>query len=293
MPAPSKVDWKKLKPHYCAGIRSIRDLARQFGCSPRAIVKHAAKHHWAQGLAEDIQKAEKTKSARIIAADHRAKPKKVATAPQPPGTEEKKGPGASTNKGGLGTEAAEKVRTGDAQREAEQNQQPDRPAQPAVAPPSLQEIEEMTDAEVIEANAEAQAEVKGIHRQDARKGRLMVGRLLAELDFTTSHQEELEADIYAETMGDRSSQRRAFMLKAISLPTRAGVMRDLATAMTKVVGIERQAFGIVDPKEPEKASDRAPLAERLRTFAAETQVETDDTGKVRSIRQRLVEMDQS
>jgi hypothetical protein len=44
------------------------------------------------------------------------------------------------------------------------------------------------------------------------------------------------------------------MLKAVSLSTRAAVMRDLATAVRTWVGLERQAFSIIVEKNPAAAA---------------------------------------
>lgn len=62
----------------------------------------------------------------------------------------------------------------------------------------------------------------------------LVRRMLDELDATTSHLDELEELIEAETAGDKDGRRRAGMLKAISLPTRAATLKTLLTAQAEL-----------------------------------------------------------
>lgn len=62
------------------------------------------------------------------------------------------------------------------------------------------------------------------------KGREIVGRLMDELSSVTTNIGELEEMIFAETADDDSDKRRDAMLKAVSLGSRAGVARNLATA---------------------------------------------------------------
>lgn len=76
---------------------------------------------------------------------------------------------------------------------------------------------------------------------------------MSELDASTSQQDALEAEILAATGQDSSERRQAAMMKAISLPSRAGVIRDLSTAMKNLVGLERQAFSMdADPGENDR-----------------------------------------
>lgn len=68
----------------------------------------------------------------------------------------------------------------------------------------------------------------------AERGRQLVGRMLDELDATTTHQGELEEMIEAETTGDRDGRRRDGMLGAISLGGRAKTLKELATALKTI-----------------------------------------------------------
>ena len=65
----------------------------------------------------------------------------------------------------------------------------------------------------------------------ADDGRNLVARMLDELDTVTSHRGELEEMIYSDTRDDQNGGRREGLLKAISLPERAGTMKTLALAL--------------------------------------------------------------
>ena len=73
-------------------------------------------------------------------------------------------------------------------------------------------------------------------------------RMLSELDAVTSNVGELKQEIAAGKKDD--AKRRNAMLKAVGLSSWAATMRDLATAARTWVGLERQAFSIVEDKEP-------------------------------------------
>lgn len=68
----ARVDWDALKPHYCAGVRPLRDIAEQFGCSDAAIIKHAKKEGWSRDLAGKIQEKADAKVAAALVAQERA-----------------------------------------------------------------------------------------------------------------------------------------------------------------------------------------------------------------------------
>src|SRR6202000_2115859 len=67
-----RVDWDALKPHYCAGVRSLKDIGGEFSCSDAAIVKHAKKEGWTRNLAAKIQEKADAKVAAALVAQERA-----------------------------------------------------------------------------------------------------------------------------------------------------------------------------------------------------------------------------
>jgi len=66
--------------------------------------------------------------------------------------------------------------------------------------------------------------------------------------------------------------KRSGLLRAVSLPARAGVMRDLANATKILVGLEREAFGIV-PEVAKPSAAMAQSADELRAELARDLVE--------------------
>jgi hypothetical protein len=124
-------------------------------------------------------------------------------------------------------------------------------------------INQVEDSNIIEQAARTQVEVVRQHQKTLGNGHSLTMRMLNELDVTTTHRGELE-DMIKSTIAPR---RQGAALAAISLPQRATVMRDLATAARLWVTLERQAFSIADDREKDN-KDRQKLdemtAEQLR-----------------------------
>lgn len=79
----------------------------------------------------------------------------------------------------------------------------------------------------------------------------LTGRLLDELDAVTAHLGEIQDLIEIETIGDKDSRRREAMLKAVSLPARAGVLKTLVAAMRAWAELESKG---APPKKGEAAA---------------------------------------
>lgn len=104
-----------------------------------------------------------------------------------------------------------------------------------------------TDEEIVEAASVTQASVVKVHRRDIAHGRKLVSILFGELMDSTASRHEIEETIEEELEHDApatKAKRRAAMLKAVSLPSRAGAALSLAGAMKHLVFLERQAFSI-------------------------------------------------
>lgn len=114
------------------------------------------------------------------------------------------------------------------------------------------------ESEIIESAVATGVEVVREHRKDIRTGRSIIQMLFGELIDATNDRAEIEDAIDEECAGDENDQRRQKMLKAVALPTRAGVIRDLSTAMKNVILLERQAFNL------DEQSDDDTYEERLR-----------------------------
>jgi len=49
------IEWDLIEPHYRAGIRSLKDIGKEFGVSDAAIIKRAKRDGWVRDLAAKIQ----------------------------------------------------------------------------------------------------------------------------------------------------------------------------------------------------------------------------------------------
>lgn len=112
-----------------------------------------------------------------------------------------------------------------------------------------------TEREIVEAAADTVVKVVHVHRHQIAHGRAIVELLFNQLDAAASKRDEVQAEIIAETAGEPSQNRRNQMFRAVSLPTHASTMRDLAQALRHVIVLERQAFSLdnqpVEPPDPE------------------------------------------
>lgn len=109
------------------------------------------------------------------------------------------------------------------------------------------------------------------HRKEIKNLRAMGETLLEQLEAAAGNRDALEALIIEDTAAaddpDASkgaqaaaAARRAAMLKAVSLPSHASILKDLATVMKSVVPLERQAFNVDEPESPDDAAAVVPSA---------------------------------
>ena len=128
---------------------------------------------------------------------------------------------------------------------------------------AMEQLRKVTDEQIIEEAARTQVEVVRQHQTTLGSGHSLTVRMLNELDATTTHRGELEEMIKSSI----APRRQGAALAAISLPQRATVMRDLATAARTWVILERQAFNIAEDKD--NSADKRKLdemtAEQLRS----------------------------
>ncbi len=111
---------------------------------------------------------------------------------------------------------------------------------------------EVSEREVVAANAEAITRVRLSQRADITKGRDIVAKLLAELEATTDN-----AALFAELgelmrRPDDAGRDRLndIYQKVISTSGRINDLKGLAESMTKLVTLERQAWGLDEPTKP-------------------------------------------
>jgi len=132
------------------------------------------------------------------------------------------------------------------------------------------------DIEVIEVNAQKVALIRTSHQSSIGRGRNVTMKLLAELESQTDNQglyaqlQELLHDPIGDDDGPAAKERHRKRLevfdKAMSLGSRTSTMKALAESLSKLVALEREAYGI--SSSPGEADD--PLAQLLHGFKART-----------------------
>jgi len=109
------------------------------------------------------------------------------------------------------------------------------------------------EAEVIEMAAQRGVQVLREHRKDIGRGRKLVEAMFTELEDQTENRALLTELVgsHLEDVG-ASEQAKRVAQKAISLPGRAGTLRDLTQSLQRLVILERQAFNLDDerPADP-------------------------------------------
>lgn len=105
---------------------------------------------------------------------------------------------------------------------------------------------DVSDEQVIEEAAAVLVEVVKGHRRAIKQGNMIADTLFAHLQEAATLRSQIEADIEIETNDDKTTVRRNQMMKAVSLPGHAGVLRDLSVAMKNFIPLERQAFSLDD-----------------------------------------------
>lgn len=186
----TEIDWEAVEIQYRAGIRSLKDIGKEFGVSDAGILKRAKKFDWSRDLAAKIKaKAEAKVSAAAV---------------------------------------SELVSAG---KVANENA-------------------------VVEANATNMANVQLAQRKDIARTRGLFQKLLEELEQTTENRELFEA--LGELMQAQAESAAAEKLnqiyrKVIGLQGRITSGKELTLMLEKVVGMERQAYGM--DKEQPKTTD--------------------------------------
>ena len=74
--AVQKTDWDAVEPHYRAGVKSLRQLADEFGCTSGRVAQVAKSRGWERDLSAKIKaQAESALSRAAVSADVSAKRK--------------------------------------------------------------------------------------------------------------------------------------------------------------------------------------------------------------------------
>jgi hypothetical protein len=125
----------------------------------------------------------------------------------------------------------------------------------AAVTPDVTEQQKATERQVIEANAERIAQVRGEHRGDIQRLRTLALGLLAELEGQSADPAMLETLGEMLRKPDEAGIDRLNSLyqKIISTPSRIDSAKKLAETLKAAISLEREAYGL-DDKKPTASS---------------------------------------
>lgn len=117
-----------------------------------------------------------------------------------------------------------------------------------------------TEREIVEVAAATVVQVVRSHRSRIKQGNALVELLTNQLIDVAGKRDEFEATIEEVCEKDKTGERRARLMKAVSLGSHATIACNLASATKTWIGLERQAFGLANddlPATPAAGSDAA------------------------------------
>jgi predicted transcriptional regulator len=105
-----------------------------------------------------------------------------------------------------------------------------------------------TEQDIIDANAEMQANIIRSHRKDITRYRGLCESLLHELELQTGHLVTFEQlnDLMQESGNDAIDKLTETYKRVIATPSRVDSVKKLSDTLKVLIGLERQAFGIAD-----------------------------------------------
>jgi hypothetical protein len=119
-----------------------------------------------------------------------------------------------------------------------------------------------TERQIVEAAATQIITLVREHRGQISRNRVMVDKLMGQLEVAAEHRDLLEEIIDEVEDGSTgaSTKRREALMRAVALPSHAGVLKSLADTLKTVIGLEREAFNVsAATSEPPVDSDEVRL----------------------------------
>lgn len=127
------------------------------------------------------------------------------------------------------------------------------------------------EEEIVEAAANRAVMIVQAHRGDMMQMRMVIHDMLQELSVLSQDPSKLIGAIdvvthQGELSIDKADSARKQLLKILDLPMRTASIRNLAKALTTLIPLERQAYGLNDDEKPPE-EDYTPMAERIKRHA--------------------------
>ena len=110
----------------------------------------------------------------------------------------------------------------------------------------------VSEKEIIEANAQAIVDIKLAHRGDIRKSKRIVNALFDELELTTDNRELFEqlGELLRQESESGQDKLNDIYKKCISMPQRIDGVKKLTDALKTMIGLEREAYDIQSTPTP-------------------------------------------
>ena len=104
----------------------------------------------------------------------------------------------------------------------------------------------VAEREIIEANAERIAQVRGEHRADITRTRALALQMLGELEAVTASLEDFEqlGDALRNPDDRGQDKRNEIYQKVISSAGRVDSLKKLSDTLKTLIGLEREAYGL-------------------------------------------------
>lgn len=104
----------------------------------------------------------------------------------------------------------------------------------------------VAEREIIEANAERIAQVRGEHRADITRARALALQMLAELECVTGSLEDFEqlGEVLRNPDDRGQDKRNELYQKVISSAGRVDSLKKLAETLKTLISLEREAYGL-------------------------------------------------
>jgi len=108
----------------------------------------------------------------------------------------------------------------------------------------------VSERQIIEANAERIAQVRGEHRGDIQRVRSLALNLLGELEGQSASLEDLATlgELLRNPDEDGNDRRNDLYLKIISTPSRIDSAKKVAETLKHAITMEREAYGLDEKK---------------------------------------------
>lgn len=125
----------------------------------------------------------------------------------------------------------------------------------------------VTDRAIVEANAEVIAGIRLAHRKDIARSRTLTMALLAEVEAQTDSHELFDriGELVVDTGSDAESRLLDAYRRVISTPGRIDGMKKLAETLKTLIGLEREAYGLVEAQKVEVTGKNGGPIETRRT----------------------------